>query len=87
MRALPSVHSPPTPSKINAVFDDIPLVETVLPAVVELNVTGILDHVVVADSSMEPRTLSVGPAPCANVTVPADTVMSRQAKAPAMPTV
>jgi hypothetical protein len=44
-------------------------------------------HTVPASSVMEPRISSVGDAPVANVTVPADTVMSRQANAPVMVTV
>jgi hypothetical protein len=56
--------------------------------VVELNViTPVELHTVPATNDMEPRTFSVGDVPVANVTVPADTVMSRQFKAPVMVTV
>jgi len=56
--------------------------------VVELNVIAPVElHTVPANSVMEPRMFNVGDVPVANVTVPADTVMSRQANAPVMVTV
>ena len=91
--ALPSVHPPPAPLKVtvppeNAPVRTVPLVVIVLPVVVELNVMGpVLLHTVPAINDIEPRTSSVGVVPVANVTVPADTVMSRQANAPVMVTV
>ncbi len=69
-------------------FTATPLVVTVLPVVVDENVIGPVElHTVPAINDMEPRTSNVGDVPAANVTVPADTVMSRQAKAPVMVTV
>ena len=85
--ALPSVYSPPDPEKFIC-GSDVPFVVTVLPVVVDENVIAPVElHTVPANSDMEPRMLSVGPVPVANVTAPADTVMSRQAKAPVMVTV
>lgn len=86
--ALPNVQPPPTPLKSIAPEIVTPLVVTVLPVDVELNViVPVLLHTVPANSDMEPRMFNVGDVPVANVTVPADTVMSRQAKAPVMVTV
>jgi hypothetical protein len=87
VNALPKVHAPPTPLK-NADPSETLLVVTVLPVVVDENVIVAVElHTVPATSDMEPRTFNVGDVPVANVTVPADTVMSRQAKAPVMVTV
>ena len=87
-KALPSVQPPPTPLKVTDAGIVTPLVVTVLPVVVELNVTSpVLLHTVPANSDIEPRMFSVGDVPVANVTVPADTVMSRQVKPPVMVTV
>jgi hypothetical protein len=85
--ALPSVQPPPDPVK--PICGSVtPLVVTVLPVVVELNVSAPVElHTVPAINDIEPRTSSVGDVPVANVTVPADTVISRQAKAPVMVTV
>ena len=47
----------------------------------------ILFHTVDATNDIDPLTPSVGVVPIAKVTVPADTVMSRQAKAPVIVTV
>ena len=65
------------------------MVVIVLPVEVEVNVKALPErfHTVPANSDMEPRTFNVGDVPVANVTVPADTVMSRQANAPVMVTV
>ena len=89
MKLLPSVHSPPTPlNTIGALVRATALVVIVFPVVVALKVIVPLEvHTVPASSDIEPRTFSVGDVPVANVTVPADTVMSRQAKAPVMVTV
>jgi hypothetical protein len=93
VRALPSVHPPPAPLKVtvppeNAPVRTVPLVVIVLPVVVELNVMGpVLLHTVPANNDMEPRISIAGDVPVANVTVPADTVMSRQVSAPVMVTV
>ena len=88
VKAPPSVHSPPAPLKVTAPEIVTPLVVTVLPVLVDENViVPVLLHTVPANKDMEPRTFSVGDVPVANVTVPADTVMSRQAKAPVMVTV
>lgn len=85
--ALPSVYSPPDPEKLIC-GSDVPLVVTVLPVVVELKVIILEElHTVPANNVIDPRILIEGDVPVANVTVPADTVMSRQAKAPVMVTV
>ena len=88
VKALPSVQPPPTPLKIIWPVIVTPFVVTVLPVPVDVNVIDELElHTVPANSVIDPRTSSVGVVPVANVTVPADTVMSRQAKAPVMVTV
>lgn len=93
VRALPSVHPPPAPLKVtappeNAPVRTVPLVVIVLPVVVELNVMGpVLLHTVPVTNDMEPRISIDGVVPVANVTVPADTVMSRQVKPPVIVTV
>ena len=88
VRALPSVHSPPEP--FNVIFDTaeklVPLVVIVLPVVVALNV--ILPEAfqtVPATKDIDPLIASVPL--LVNVTVPADTVKSRQVKAPVNVTV
>jgi hypothetical protein len=71
-----------------AAFIVVPFVVIVCPVDVDVNVIlPVLFHTVPASNVMEPRMFSVGDVPVANVTVPADTVMSRQAKAPVMVTV
>lgn len=90
VKALPNVQPPPTLPSLNEVEPAIetPLVVTVRPVEVDENVIAPVElHTVPATSDMEPRMFSVGEVPVANVTVPADTVMSRQAKAPVMVTV
>ena len=89
VKLLPSVHTPPTPlNNIGALIRVTALVVIVVPVAVEENVIVPLElHTVPATSDMEPRTFNVGNVPVANVTVPADTVMSRQANAPVMVTV
>ena len=89
VKLLPSVHPPPTPLNTIGVFVRFtPLVVIVFPVVVALNVIVPVElHTVPASKDMEPRTSSVGPVPVAKVTVPADTVISRHAKAPVIVTV
>jgi hypothetical protein len=56
--------------------------------VVELNViVPVLLQTVAATNDMLPEMANVGVVPVANVTVPADTVMLKQAKAPVIVTV
>jgi hypothetical protein len=65
-----------------------PLVVTVLTATEELNViVPVLFHTVLAASDILPDTASVGVVPVAKVTVPADTVISKQVNAPVIVTV
>jgi len=65
-----------------------PFVVTVLPAIVdEKFIAPVLDQTVPTASDIDPRILRVGVVPVANVTVPADTVISRHAKAPVIVTV
>jgi hypothetical protein len=81
-------HAPPTP--LNEIFEFIVLPPEfiVLPVVVELKViVPLMFHTVPASNDIDPRMLRAGDVPCANVTVPADTVMSRQFKVPVMVTV
>jgi len=88
VNALPSVHPPPTPLNVTAPAIDTPFVVTVLPVVVALNVmVPVLLHTVPASKDIDPLIASVGLVPVANVTVPADTVISRQVKAPVIVTV
>ena len=88
VKALPRVQPPPAPLKVTDAEIVTPLVVTVLPVLIEVKVIAPVElHTVAAASDMEPRMFSVGDVPVANVTVPADTVMSRQANAPGMVTV
>jgi hypothetical protein len=89
VKLLPSVHSPPTPlNTIGAFVRATVLVVIVFPVVVALKVIVPLElQTVPANSDIEPRTFRVGDVPVANVTVPAETVMSRHAKAPVIVTV
>ena len=88
VRALPNVHPPPTPLNAMPPLIVTPLVVTVLPVDVELNVIPPVElHTVPASKDIEPRISSVGIVPVAKVTVPAETVMSRHAKAPVIVTV
>ena len=88
VRALPSVQPPPTPLKVVPALMVTPFVVIVLPVAVEEKViVPVLDHNVPATNVIEPRTFNVGDVPVANVTVPADTVISRHAKAPVIVTV
>jgi hypothetical protein len=60
----------------------------VLPVEVELKVMVPVElQTVPANSDIEPRMFSEGPVPVANVTAPAETVMSKHAKAPVIVTV
>ena len=86
--ALPSVHRPPTPLNVTKAEIVTPFVVIVFPVVVALNVTvPVALHTAPAISDIDPLTANVGPVPVANVTVPADTVMSRQVNAPVIVTV
>jgi hypothetical protein len=88
LSALPRVQPPPTPEKDTEPAKDVPLVVTVRPVAMEENVIAPVElHTVPATNDIEPRMFSVGEVPVANVTVPAETVMSRQARAPVMVTV
>ena len=88
VNALPKVHAPPAPLKVTPPPKEVPLVVIVFPVVVALNVIVPVElHTVPASKDMEPRTSSVGDVPVAKVTVPADTVISRHAKAPVIVTV
>lgn len=88
VNALPSVHAPPAPLKVTLPERVVPFVVTVLPVTVELNVVAPVElHTVPANSDIEPRMSSVGDVPVAKVTVPAETVMFRHAKAPVIVTV
>ena len=88
--ALPRVQPPPTPLKLITVRPPMvtPLVVTVFPVVVALNVIEeVEDQVPPASKVKEPLTVNDGVVPVANVTVPAETVKSRQVKAPVRVTV
>ena len=88
VNALPNVHAPPDPLNVTAPLKTTPLVVTVLPVVVALNVVvPVLFHTVPATSDILPDTASVGAEPVAKVTVPADTVISKQVNAPVFVTV
>ena len=86
--ALLNVQPPPTPLKIICGSKFTPFVATVFPVDVEEKViVPVLDQSVPVNSDIDPRIFSVGDVPVANVTVPADTVMSRHANAPVIVTV
>jgi hypothetical protein len=88
VKELPSVQAPPTPLKVNEDINETPLVVIVLPVLVEVNVTAALVfHTVPATSDIEPAMVKVGDVPCIKVTVPAETVISRQFSAPVIVTV
>jgi hypothetical protein len=71
-----------------AALIETPFVVIVFPVAVALNVIAPVElQTVAATSDMEPLMASVGLVPVANVTVPADTVMSRQSRAPVIVTV
>ena len=81
-------HAPPVPWKVMFEFIVLPPEFIVLPVVVELKViVPVMLHTVPAISDIDPRIPREGVVPVANVTVPADTVMSRQFNAPVMVTV
>ena len=64
VKELPRVHPPPTPLKLRFPPIDTPLVVTVLPVVVALNVIVPAElHTVPATSDIEPLTASVGDVP------------------------
>jgi hypothetical protein len=84
---LPSDQPPPAPLNVSGPIL-VPFVVTVLPVVVALNVvTPVLFHTVPATNDILPDTISVGEVPVAKVTVPADTVISKQRIAPVRVTV
>jgi hypothetical protein len=87
VRLLPNVQPPPAPLKVTVPVSVVPFVVTVLPVDVELNVVAPVElHTVPASNDMEPAMFSVGLVPVANVTTPAETVISRQFRAPVMVT-
>jgi hypothetical protein len=88
VKALPSVQPPPTPLKVTEAEMLVPFVVTVFPVVVALKVTvPVADQTVPDTKDMEPLIANVGLVPVANVTVPAETVMSKQVNAPVHVTV
>ena len=88
VKALPNVQPPPKPLRSTDPDIETPLVVIVLPVVVELNVTLPVElQTVPASKDIEPAMLIEGDVPVAKVTVPAETVMSRHAKAPVIVTV
>jgi hypothetical protein len=90
VNALPSVQPPPTPLKIIDALtpNEVPLVVIVLPVEVALNVISPLaDQTVPETKLILPLIAKVGVVPSAKVTVPADTVISRQVNAPVQVTV
>ena len=87
-RLDPSAQAPPTP--LNSMDPDrvTVLVVMVCPVVVELNVIlPVDDHVVAAIKVIDPAMFKVGVVPVAKVTVPAETLMFKQASAPVIVTV
>ena len=90
VNALPKVHPPPAPLKVRPeeLGNETPFVVNVLPVVVEENVIAAFEvHTVPASRDMEPAMFRDGPVPVAKVTVPAETVMSRQFRPPVIVTV
>jgi hypothetical protein len=66
----------------------VPFVVIVLPVVVEVKVmVPVALHTVPANKDIDPRMFRVGDVPVANVTTPAETVISRHAKPPVIVTV
>ena len=85
--ALPKLQLPPTPLNVMAPLMVTPLV-VIVRLVVELNViVPVLLQTVPAIKLIPPEIASVGVVPVANVTVPADTVILKQANAPVIVTV
>jgi hypothetical protein len=88
VKALPSVQPPPIPLNATTPLIVVPFVVTVFPVVVALNViVPVVGQRVPAISDIDPLIANVGVVPSANVTVPADTVISRQVNAPVQVTV
>ena len=86
LNALPKLHAPPTPSNVTGLLIVTPLVVTVLPVLVELNVTRpVADQTVLELSDIEPE-FAIVPV-LENVTVPALTVIPKQVRAPVNVTV
>ena len=87
VKALPRLQLPPTPLNVIAPFIVTAFV-VIVCVVVELNVMApVLLQTVPAIKLIPPETASVGVVPVANVTVPADTVILKQANAPVIVTV
>ena len=88
VKAPPSVQPPPTPLNTVGLAKETPLVVIVLPVAVALKViVPVVDQTVAATKLMLPLIAKLGVVPDANVTVPADTVISRHVKAPVQVTV
>ena len=88
VKELPKDHSPPTPVSVTPPDKVVPLVVIVLPVVVERNViVPVLFQTVPATKDILPDTARVGVVPVAKVTVPADTVISKQVNVPVIVTV
>jgi hypothetical protein len=88
VNVLPKLQAPPTPSNVINPLIVTPLVVTVLPVLVELNVTvPVALHTVPASNVMAPDTARVGVVPVANVTVPALVVILPHVNAPVLVTV
>jgi hypothetical protein len=88
VKVLPKDQPPAALLNVIGAFIDTPLVVIVLPVVEELNVIApVLDQTVPATKDILPDTARVGVVPVAKVTVPADTVISKQSKAPVIVTV
>jgi hypothetical protein len=87
VKLLPNVQAPPEPLKVTvAAFIVILLVVIVLPVAVELKVkVPVADHTVEALNVILPATKRLPV--LVNVTVPADTVISKQFKVPVIVTV
>jgi len=86
LNALPKLHAPATPSNVIGLLIVTPLVVTVLPVLVELNVTTpVADQTVLELSDIEPE-FAIVPV-LENVTVPALTVIPKQVNAPVSVTV
>ena len=73
--------------KVTGQVSDVPVVAIVWLVVALKVVVPVEVHTVPATSDIEPRTFSVGVVPVAKVTLPADTVILRQASAPVIVTV
>ena len=86
-KAEPKVHTPPMPLKTTDPFSVVPLVVIVLPVVVALNVIAADPPFQTVPVLKDMLPLMVKDVPPENVTTPAETVISRQTKAPVHVTV